>query len=168
MQQSVLKSAMFNGLIMGVIFSINFLFSISKITALILLTNVVAVFIVVGIYQLTVRYRDTECEGFITYRKAFLLILLTFFFAAIISSVVKYVYFRFINPDYLDQMFEETMKVLRSMKFTTDDAMIEQIKRMLKPASYTLVYIWTNVIMGLVVGLIMAAFIKKEKSIFIE
>lgn len=65
-------------------------------------------------------------------------------------------------------MYEETLKVMKTFKFTVNDAMIEQTKSMLKPATYTLVYIWTNVLMGLIVGLVMAAFIKKEKSIFVE
>jgi len=168
MQPNIMKSAMFNGLIMGVVFSINFLFSISKITTLVLLTNVIAVLIIFGIYRLSVRFRDTECEGFITYWKAFSFILLTFFFAALISSVVKYIYFKFISPDYLDQMFQESLKVLNSMKFPISDELIEQTKSMLKPASYTLIYIWSNLLMGLFVGLIMAAFIKKEKSVFEE
>lgn len=168
MQPNILKSAMLNGLLMGVVFSINFLFSISKIPSLVLLTNFIAIFIVVIIYKLTVRFRDTECEGFISYWKAFSFILLTFFFSAIISSVVKYVYFQYINTAYLDQMYEETLKVMKTFKFTVNDAMIEQTKSMLKPATYTLVYIWTNVLMGLIVGLVMAAFIKKEKSIFVE
>jgi len=93
MQPSISKSAMFNGLIMGVIFSINFLLSVSKITSLVLLTNVIAVLIVVGIYRQSIKFRDTECEGFITYWKSFSLILLTFFYAALISSVIKYIYF---------------------------------------------------------------------------
>ena len=117
---------------------------------------------------MAMQFRDTECNGIITYSKAFSLILLTFFFAAIISSVVKFVYFQFINPDYLDQMFQETMKVLNKMKFPVNDEMINQTKSMLKPVNYTFVYIWTNVFFGLIVGLIMAAFIKKEKSILEE
>jgi len=168
MQPSISKSAMFNGLIMGVIFSINFLLSVSRITTLVLLTNVIAVLIVVGTYRLSVRFRDTECEGFISYWKSFSLILLTFFYAALISSVVKYIYFQFINPDYLEQMFQESMKLLNSMKFPISDALIDQTKSMLKPASYTLVYVWSNVLMGAIVGLIMAAFIKKDKNIFEE
>jgi len=65
-------------------------------------------------------------------------------------------------------MFQETMKMLTSMKYPITDAVETQTRSMLKPASYTLIYIWVNVFMGLIVGLIMAAFIKKEKSIFIE
>ena len=159
---------MFNGIIMGVIFSVNFLFSVSKITLLITFTNIIAVLIVVLIYRLSVKFRDTECEGFITYGKALLYILYSFFFAALISSVVKYIYFQYINPPYLESVFQETMKMLTSMKYPITDAVEAQTRNMLKPASYTLIYIWVNVFMGLIVGLIMAAFVKKEKSIFKE
>jgi len=159
---------MFNGLIMGVIFSINFLLSVSKITSLVLLTNVIAVLIVVGIYRQSIKFRDTECEGFITYWKSFSLILLTFFYAALISSVIKYIYFQFINPAYLEEMFQESVKMMKTMKFLITDESTDQMKSMLKPATYTLVYVWVNVFMGAIVGLIMAAFIKKEKSIFEE
>jgi len=159
---------MFNGIIMGVIFSVNFLFSVSKIALLITFTNILAVLIVVLIYRLSIKFRDTECEGFITYGKALLYILYSFFFAALISSVVKYIYFQYINPPYLESVFQETMKMLTSMKYPITDAVEAQTRNMLKPASYTLIYIWVNVFMGLIVGLIMAAFIKKEKSIFKE
>jgi len=166
MQPNILKSAMLNGLIMGVLFSLNFLLSISKIPSLTLLSYVVVTFILVGMYKLSVRFRDVECEGVITYGKAYSFILLTFFFAAIISSVVKYVYFQFINPDYLEQLLQDSMKALETLRFPIDEAAYEQMGKMMKPASFTLQYIWLNVLMGSFVGLIMAAFIKKEKNIF--
>lgn len=166
MQPNILKSAMLNGLIMGVIFSLNFLLSISKVPSLTLLSYVVVTFILVGMYRLTVRFRDVDCEGVITYGKAYSFILLTFFFAAIISSVVKFVYFKYINPTYLDQLLQESMKALENLRFPIDEAAYLQMGNMMKPASFTLQYIWLNVLMGSFVGLIMAAFIKKEKSIF--
>jgi hypothetical protein len=168
MQPNILKSAMLNGLIMGVIFSLNFLLSISKVPSLTLLSYVVVTFILVGMYRLTVRFRDVDCEGVITYGKAYSFILLTFFFAAIISSVVKFVYFKYINPNYLDQLLQESMKALETLRFPIDEAAYLQMGKMMKPASFTLQYIWLNVLMGSFVGLIMAAFIKRDKNIFIE
>jgi len=168
MQPSITKSAMLNGLIMGVIFSINFLFSVSKVTSLIMFTNIIAILIVVWVYRTTVKFRDNECEGFISYWRAFSYILYTFFFAALISSVVKFIYFQFINPAYLDSIYQDTMKMLTAWKYPIDDAMEEQTKKMLKPASYTLVYIWINALLGIIVGLILAGFIKKNKTIFEE
>ena len=166
MQPNIIKSTMLNGLIMGGLFSLNFLFSVSKITFLGILSYVLISIILMGIYKMALKFRDEDCKGEITYWKAFSFILLTFFFAAIISSVVKYIYFQYINPDYLAQMFEESMKMMESMNFPMNDASVEQMESILKPASFTLQYIWINVLMGSIVGLIMSGFVKKDKSIF--
>jgi len=166
MQPNIMKSAMHNGLILGVIFSVNFLLSISKITALILFTYVIAVIILVVLYKIAIRFRDTECEGTITYGRAFLYIILLFFYAALISTVVKFIYLRFIDQSYLDSIFQETMKLMETLKFPMNSVEIERTENMFKPLNFSLLYIWSNLILGTFVGLIMAAFIKKEKNIF--
>ena len=168
MQRKIINSAMLNGLIMGFLFSINFLFSISKNTTFLLLSYTLAAIIVVTMYRMSVRHRDVDCEGVISYGKAFLFILLTFFYAALISTVVKYVYFQFINTGYLENMFQESIKMMQLLKFPMNDAEIAQMESMFKPASFSLIYIWTNLLLGTIVGLIMAAFVKKNKSIFEE
>lgn len=168
MQRNITKSAMHSGLIMGGLFSINFLLSITKSTPLILLSYALAAIIVVTMYRLSIRHRDVDCEGDISYGKAFWYILLTFFYAAIISTVIKYIYFQFINTSYLETMFQESMKMMEKMKFPMDDMTIQQTEKIYKPASFSLIFIFTNVFMGSIVGLIMAAFVKKEKSIFEE
>ncbi len=166
MQPTIIKSAMVNGLIMGAMFSINFVISIAKITILGLLSYVIITLILVGIYKMVIRFRDVDCKGEITYWKSFSFILLTFFFAAIISSVVKYIYFQYINPDYLAQMFEESMKLMEKMNFPMNDASVAQMESILKPATFTLQYIWINVFMGSLVAMVMSGFVKKEKDIF--
>jgi len=166
MQPNIMKSAMHNGLILGVIFSINFLFSVSKITALMLFTYAVAVIILIMLYKIAIRFRDIECQGVISYGKAFLYILLIFFYAALISTAVKFIYFRFIDQSYLETTFQETMKMLEAMKFPINSVEIERTENMFKPLNFSLLYIWSNMLIGTFVGLIMAAFIKKEKSIF--
>lgn len=164
MQPNIIKTTMLNGLIMGGLFSINFLFSVSKITFLALLSYLLISMILVGIYKMAIRFRDEECNGEITYWKSFSFILLTFFFAAIISSVTKYIYFQYINPAYLAEMFEESMKLMEKMKFPMNDASVAQMETILKPASFTLQYIWVNVFMGTLVGLVMSGFIKKTPN----
>lgn len=166
MQPNTVKSAMLNGLIMGVLFSANFLLSVSQNTFLSLLSYVVFALILVTTYRFTIRFRDIECEGFITYGRAFSYILLLYFFAALISSIVKYVYFQYINPGYLENLMSESMKAIEMMKIPMDEAAFENVEKMMKPATFSLQYLWVNVFLGTFVGLIMAAFIKKEKSIF--
>ncbi|MFT3751411.1 MAG: DUF4199 domain-containing protein [Paludibacter sp.] len=166
MQPNIMKSAMHNGLILGAIFSVNFLLSVSGISALALLTYAVALIILVMLYKIAIRFRDVDCEGSITYGRAFLYILLIFFYAALISTVVKFIYLRFIDQTYLESIYQETMKVLEAMKFPMNTPEMEQAEKMFKPLNFSLLYIWSNMLLGTFVGLIMAAFIKKEKSLF--
>lgn len=155
-----------NGLIMGVIFSINFLLSTSKILPLVFITYIIAVIIVFLIYRYTIRFRDIECNGEISYGRAFSYILLLFFYAALISTAVKYIFFRFINPHFLETMFQDTMKMMQVMKLSMNNAEIDQTQTMFTPLNFSMLHIWSNVIMGVIVGLIMAAFIKKKQKHF--
>ena len=166
MKQNIVKSAMHGGLILGALFSLNFVLSVTKITALALLTYAIAVFIVVLMYKLSIRFRDNECEGSISYGKSLLYIMLTFFYAALISTVIKFVYFQFINTAFLENMFQETMKTMELMKLPMNDASVSQVESMLKPATFSMIYVFTNLVMGTIVGIIMAAFVKKDKDIF--
>ena len=43
---------------------------------------------------------------------------------------------------------------------------LEQMDNMMKPANMALQFIWLNTFMGMIVALVMSAFVKKEKSIF--
>lgn len=106
MQPNIIKSSMSNGLILGILFSINFLLSITKITPLVLISYGLMTFILVVTYRTAIRFRDKECLGEINFGKAFSFIILTYFFAALISSVVKYVYFQFIDPDIFTEITE--------------------------------------------------------------
>lgn len=155
-----------NGLILGGVFSLNFLLSTSKSSPLIFITYFIAALIVSMLYRFSIKFRDDECEGVITYGRAFSYIILLFFYAALISTVVKYFFFRFINPGYLETMFQDTMKMMETLKFQMTSAEIDQTESMFKPLSFSLLYIWSNIIMGTLVGLVMAAFVKKNKSIF--
>ena len=166
MQPNIIKSAMTNGLILGVLFSFNFLFSISKSIPLVLLSYGLMAFILYFTYTSANRYRDKECNGIISFGKSFSFILLSFFFAALISSIVKFVYFQFINPEYLSRLLNESMKAVEMLKLPVDGASYEQMESMMKPATFSLQFVWMNVFMGTIIGLIMSPFIKKEKNIF--
>ena len=168
MQGNIFTSAMRGGLALGVLFSVNFLLSVPQNTITGLLTYAVmaVIVIVAATYRLTARFRDQECGGYIGYDKAFAFILFSFFYAALISSLVKFIYFQFINPDYLGNLYNQSMLTLEKMGLSAADGVEESLEALLQPASFALQYIWVNLLAGCFVGLITAAFIKKEKSIF--
>ncbi len=157
---------MINGLILGTLFSVNFLMSASGLAFMSLLSLVLMVVIVFVMFKLVVKFRDTESDAVISYRVSFSYILLSFFFASLISSAVKFVFFKYIQPDYLEQAMEQSYQLLETMKMPNMDEALEQMDEMMKPANMALQFIWLNTFMGVVVALVMSAFVKKEKSIF--
>ncbi len=166
MQPNIFKSAMFNGLIMGVLFSINFLLSISKITFFVLLSYLMIVLIIALMYRMSIHFREVDCAGTIKYGKAFSFVLLTFFYASLISAVVKYVYFQYINPGYLDLLLKESIKAAQMLKFNINNDDYDKMSSFLKPAGFAIQYIWVDVFVGSILGLLMAGFVKKDESIF--
>jgi len=168
MEANIFKSTMRSGLILGVLFSVNFLLSVLISSTLI--TNVlnfamIAV-IVVATLRLSREYRDKELEGFISYGQSFLFIVLSFFYASLISAVVKIVYFQFINPDFLAEVYNELMLQFEAAGLQVTTEAEKFVSGLLTPVSRSILSIIGNMICGAFVGLIMAAFVKKEKSIF--
>lgn len=168
MQPNIFKTSMTNGLILGVLFSVNFLLNISNNVFLTLLSYGMVALIIVATYKLAVRFRENDCGGIITYGRSFSLILLSFFFAAIIASPIKYIYFQFINPGYLESMFAESITMFESLNFTVTEEMYTQMESVLEPIMFTLQYIWVNTFLGILLALLLSFFVKKDKGIFEE
>ena len=118
-------------------------------------------------YRITCKFRDEHNNGELSYGKGWAFIVLLFFFAAIISSVVKYIYFQFINPDYLAELLNLTLLQLEKLSISEEEINInDSLEAILSPINYSLQYLWINTMLGALLGVIMAAFTKKEKSIF--
>lgn len=166
MQPNIMKSAMHNGLILGVIFSINFLFIAFNN---LYFAFVVIIIILIATYKLTVRFRDTQSLGQISFKKAFNYIVLLFLFASIISAIVKYIYTKFIDTTFLDKLLQVQLSNFKAISsLALSDSYLIFFEKLFRPAAFALESIFENILRGAIVGLIMAAFIKKEKSLFEE
>ncbi|MDR1585140.1 MAG: DUF4199 domain-containing protein [Prevotellaceae bacterium] len=166
MPPNIIKSAMSCGLILGLLFSVNFLLNVSGNAVLSLLGYAVTIIIVIATYKMAIRFRNSDCGGYISYGKSFSLILLMFFFGAIVSALTKYIYCQFINPEYLENLLEQSMKIFESMQFPLTDEIYDNMQTLLNPFSFTMQYIWVNVFLGAFTGVFMSFFIKKEKGLF--
>lgn len=175
MQANIFRTTMFNGLIMGVLFSLNFFFSATKNLSLVLLGYLLIAFMIVLVYRMAKKFRDNECGGYIKYWTVFNYVVFTFFFASIISSIFKIIYTKYINPEYLPMLFEESMRqieqnrsLFESLNLPLDDNYYEQLERQMRPINYSLQTIWMNVFSGAILGLILGGIVKKNKGIFDE
>ncbi|HNX87910.1 MAG TPA: DUF4199 domain-containing protein [Paludibacteraceae bacterium] len=170
MQTNVLNAAMKYGLIMGIVFSVNFLLSVSGNAIITLLGYLVVAFIFVLTYRFAVAYRDKENGGSISFGHAFFFIILLFLFAAIISSLFKFIYFKYLNVNYLPMLLEQSVSMMQQLQeqfhLSVPDDYYETMDKMMSPTAFTLQYIWVNTFLGVIMGLIIAPFVKKDKDIF--
>lgn len=164
MQSKIRKSAMQNGLIMGVIFSVNFIFSVSGTYLLGFLTNVITLVILWVMYKMAVKYRNNECEGTITYVNAYRYISSVFFYASLISAIVKYIYMKYIDANCAQWLFNQAVQAqqLFQLKGSTEEQ--DALQQVYTPINYAILFIAVNNMLGMVLGLIMAGFIKKDKK----
>jgi hypothetical protein len=166
MQSSITKSAMINGLIIGFLLSLKFIFSTQKISILVSLGLVISVSIIFILYRMSIRFRNEEFDGIISYGKAFSYILQVYFFGSIISSLVMFIYTAYINQAYLEMYLNTVMKIYHDIKFPIDDKNYNIMESIFKPAPFALSNIFSSIFTGAFWGLILAAFVKKEKNIF--
>lgn len=157
---------MLNGLIIGLFISVKFIFSSLKYNIFTFLALFVSISIIIILYRMVIHFRDTECEGTIKYSHAFSYIFLVYFYGSILSSFIILIYTRFIDTNLLSTMLDTLMKLYDSFKFPIDDKTYTFLQTVYKPEPYSLLNIFSSIFSGAFWGLILAGFVKKEKSIF--
>ena len=170
MQKKIAKSAMQNGLIMGGLLSLKFLFSTQKNELLLFLSLALSALIIVVLYTTAIRFRKNECDGAIQYGQAFSYIFKIYIYGSIIASLVILIYTKFIDPAFLETLLNQSLifskKLSELLNIKTDESAINITTAFYKPASFALVNIFMSIIAGAFWGVILAAFVKKDKDIF--
>lgn len=166
MDENIKKTAMLNGLIVGGLMSLKFLLGTSKLGFISFLALVVSVGILLFMYRFAVEYRDKENSGILSYGQAFRFLFQIYFYGSIVLSLIILLYSTFINKVYLEGMENEVLKMYEALNFPIDDSMVDVMETMYKPAPFAMLNLFAGVLGGLFWGLILAAFVKKEKSIF--
>ena len=115
---------------------------------------------------MTVKLRDEEFDGVLSFGKAFRHILHVYFYGSIISSLVIFIYSSFINPQFMDVLFQSVLKLYHYFKFPIDENNYKVLENIFKPATYAIWNIIGSIIIGSFWGLILAGLAKKEKNIF--
>jgi hypothetical protein len=163
MEQNATKSALQNGLVVGAAISFKFLISALKIPVLSSLTIFISIGIVVLLYIYAKRFSDNSSN--FSYGQAFGYIFKTYMIGAIIGSVVMSVY-ALINKNFLSVMLNDILMMYEKMNITVTDEIYNLLNMVLSPAPYVLLNLFGSLLVALFWALILAAFVKKEKSIF--
>lgn len=114
-------------------------------------------------YLLTKRYRE-DLGGVISFSQAWRFGVLIYLFAAMLVSIMHYVFYRFVAPpDFLSSAVEQTIASLKQMQ--VDSKVISFIESMnFSPIHMALQGILNNIFYGIILSLPVAALVCRRKS----
>lgn len=115
------------------------------------------------------RYRDTALGGVISFRRALLFSMLIYFYAALLMAAAQFVYFQFIDHGLMLSQYAEitgtpefkTMLSAYGMRPEDMKLAMDNLAA-LRPIDIALQFLSTNIILGLIVSLPIAAMMKSR------
>ena len=116
------------------------------------------------------KFRDHGRDGIISLSRGWAYSVYVFFYAAILLAVAQYVYFAYIDQGYLLQSFTTALSTPESKQmmeqYGITQAMDESLEMMgqLRPIDYALNMLTANIMVGVVLGLPIAALMRRKES----
>lgn len=119
-----------------------------------------------GIILGTKSYRDNNLNGAITYGQALGFGVLMLLFASFVSAIYSYIFFAFIDPEFVNKMLQmvEEQLLERGMPDEQIEMAIEMQRKFMKPVIMALMTIPTYTFVGLIISLITSIFLKKQPA----
>ena len=131
------------------------------------------IFLVVQIlvlFFLVKSYRDNYRYGMITFGQALGAGLIIFVYYAIIMAVFTYLLYAVIDPDLVDKQlaFAEEEMIKRGIPESAIEAGMKVQTKIMKPGIMAPLSIFGSMLQGLIMSLIVAAFVRKEGNPLID
>jgi hypothetical protein len=160
------RHAMNFGAIIGLVFSINFL--ITTVKSLAFMQYGFVVLIIYLVYRFAVHCRENVMEGVMSYGSVLWYIMQLFMYGSMISALVRYLFYMYIKPNFLQNQLNETMQALQgtAMAEVITGDVYQQTIEMMTPLNMALQSIWLNLMLGLMLGLILSAIVKRNENPF--
>ena len=124
---------------------------------------------VVG-YQFARKYRDRECEGVISYSRAFLFTAFMYMFAALFATIIHYVYFKYIDNGLIVNTYYDMLNQLSAGATGELETSINQIREaldviaQLTPVEISLQLISQNIFYCIIIAIFTALLVMRYKK----
>ena len=166
MQSKIYTYAMHYGIYIGLLIALNTILSSTNNAVLSMLSWAVWGVMIYLMYFFTQRFQAREADSrLLTFGQAFRLNMLMYFFGAMIATALRIVYFKWLNPEVLEEVFNQSMQVLDKSLTGNDRATVrETLNQLLKPISYSFLCLFGDFISGLFYALIIAAFFRQRNN----
>jgi ABC-type uncharacterized transport system permease subunit len=116
-------------------------------------------------------FRDKENSGYLNFGTGFRVSLFITFFYSSLFAILVFMYLQFVNSDLVIETKNITMENMEKLESTLSsemyDKMIEGVENM-SAGQIAWGRYWNNLIWGVIIGLILAGILKKDKNIFEE
>jgi hypothetical protein len=165
------KANLTNGLIMGligIVYTLVFYFldlTFNKAQGLVFL-----LLLIVILFFLVKSYRDNYRHGFITFGQGLGAGMIIFLYYAIITAVFTYILYAVIDPNLIDKQLAYTEGLLqkRGLPEEAIEMSMKIQKKIMIPEIMAPISIFGSMFYGLIMSLIVAAFVRKEGNPLIE
>lgn len=152
------------GLILGAYFAFFYLLQVFvKGNVIINLLNTASVIATPFLcYYLSKRYRDRAMGGFIRFGQVWSFGLWLYLFAGLIMSVVYFVHFQYINPDFISETINQSLLMLEKMNYPKES--IDLLEKNGTPSNFQMVisYLFGYIILGAILFLFISPFVSKK------
>ena len=121
------------------------------------------IFLLGGMVWGTLEYRKKAGNGFLTYGQAFNSCFLIGLIAGILATIYMFVFVKYINPGFINEIIEQARVKLQTQNLTDDqiETALDYTRKFTTPAMMTIWGLVIYAIISAVLGLITAIFLKK-------
>ena len=167
------EAAMRYGTMMGIFWTLKFvLFPLGMQSPLLLMAFFLLTLIVpvVGFF-LVRQYRDRECDGVLTFSRAFLFTSFMYLFATLFVTIAHYIYFRYLDNGLIVGTYQEMLTQMNAVATADMKTSIEQFQQALdiiaslSPLEISIQLITQNVFYCTLIALPTALLVRKNPNI---
>ena len=166
----IVTYAMEYGIYLGIFLTVKF--AVTTQSARWAALNVLSPFLLAAlpclVYGLRRRFRN-RMQGQAGFSHLWLFGILLFFFGSLLSGVAEYVFYRFIDPLYLQQLIASVLDTLGTLSRMQDSPFLEMMRQGLEkggaPSAIEMVYqtILSNLFFGSLLSMLLAWVVKSRK-----
>ncbi|MCR4604332.1 MAG: DUF4199 domain-containing protein [Prevotella sp.] len=121
------------------------------------------------VYRLLRQFRDGALDGVISFGRSWVFVVFLFFYASLLFAIAQFVYFNWMDNGYfaetMMQMFSDpaSMAAIKQMGMTDtlNEAMAEF--NAMRPIDMVLNILTSNMLIGCIIGLPIAAIVKRDR-----
>ena len=170
-RKSLLVYGMEGGVWLGLYLIVRFFCGVAG--TYISLLNTVAMLLFIGtpfvVYRIMLQYH--KHNGYVSgFSLLWMMGIMLFFFASLISCVPEYIFYQYISPDYIANATSQSIKLIEEMGVIETQGTVDELRRMLEdnalltPMQMVMSSMWGNVFFGSLLSIVVAPFVLRNKN----